>query len=205
MDPYDLEALAVETYERNGFDPAEPVSTLRLARKIYGPGVIVRNANLAGMRPAAVGWVNGKPRIALQRTVPTDEIRFHTGHELAHLIRGVPHDDGAALERECDYLGAALSGPRPAIVAMRKAVGWDIRRIAKEAACTQTWAALRLAEADRIPLVTVGPHAVRVRGPDEYVWPDEQTLRRWVDRPGPGVRKVRISDRTRRAVLVVDD
>lgn len=61
----------------------------------------------------------------------------------------------------------------------------------------------RLAEVLRTPLAAVGPLAVRVRGPEDWVWPDEPTLRRWAGgRAGRGVRKVRVTDRPARALLI---
>lgn len=200
----DLESIAVETYERHHLDPAEPVSAFRLARAIAGPDAVVRPPGLLGRYPAATMHVNGKPRFALRKTVPLDEQQFYLAHELAHLLLGRPHGAGAEIEAACDYLGSCLMAPRAAVLALYRAFGLDLGAIADEVVATQTWAALRLGEALQIPIATVGPIAVRVRGPEEWVWPSEPELRRQAVRPGPGLAKVRITDRPKRAVLVAD-
>lgn len=204
MDLLFLEELAVETYRRHKFDPARPVSLYTLAREMYGDDVIVRPNQLVGARPANAGWSHGKVRIGLRRTVPPEEAQHYIGHELSHLLLGRPHTGDAALEAACDYLGAALMAPRPAVLALYRAFGWSIREIADEVVATQTWAALRLGEALRVPLAAVSPATVRVRGPEGFVWPAEGEIRKLAKRPGPGLHKVRVTDRPARAVLVAD-
>jgi hypothetical protein len=204
MDHITLESIAVETYRRHGFAPDEPLCTFKLARKVLDhPHPITRPVALLGRYPAALYrdaeqcW-----RISLRKTVPDDETRFYIGHELAHHLLGKPHGAGADIERWCDYLGACLLAPRPAASRLRSFFGEDFRAIAEELGCTQTWAALRLGEVAGLPLATVGPQAVRVRGPEDWVWPEEQTIRAWASgRVGPGVTKVRITDRPKRCVL----
>jgi hypothetical protein len=56
-----------------------------------------------------------------------------------------------------------------------------------------------------MPLAAVSPALVRVRGPDAFVWPDESTIRRWGRSPGPGLRKVVITDGRGRTALVAEE
>lgn len=203
MDLITLESLAVEEYRARGLDPAEPVSTLRLARLKFHPGVITRPPTFAARFPSCTGTDprTGLRYIGLKRTIPRDEVQWYCGHELAHLILGVPHGKGAAIEAACDYLGACLMAPRPAVHALYRACGFDVSAIAKHVVATQTWAGLRLAEALLVPLAAVGP-TVRVRGPEEWAWPDEGTIRGWArGKAGPGLRKVRVTDRPGRMLL----
>lgn len=202
MDLHGLEAFAVETYERCGLDAAKPVSTFRIARLLFGPSVICRDATLVGPYPAASALVAGVPRIAIRRTVPLDEQQFYVAHELGHLL--LPDQRSETIEAECDYFAAALMAPRPAVFSLHRAFGWNLRAIAEEVVGTQTWAALRLGEALRAPLAAVSPVTVRVRGPEDFAWPEETTIRRWARKPGPGLRKVAITDRPRRAVLLAE-
>lgn len=194
--------------ERRGgkrFDPSEPASPVALARALHGDDVIIRPHGLIGARPAATGWLKGAPRILVRRTTPLELLGFFICHELAHIELGTVHNGDPELEAACDFLAACLMAPSPAIEALFREFGWNLKAIAEEVVSTQTWAALRLAERLNVPLAAVSPDVVRVRGPEEHVWPDEPTLRRWVVKPGPGVRKVRVTDRPRRALLVAED
>lgn len=203
MDLIELEAIAVETYQRLDLDPARPVSTFRVAREMLQDGhAITRPPTLLGRYPACIYHVEGRPKIALRRTIPDDEQQFYVGHELAHLLLGKPHGSGHEIEAACNYLGAALMAPRPAVFALYKSFGWNVSQIAKKVVATQTWAALRLGEAMLVPLATVGPIAVRVRGPEEWCWPDERTIVEWArGTPGFGLKKIRVTDRTRRTII----
>lgn len=203
MDLPTLEGIAIELHRRHGFDPERPPSTMRLARAMFGPGCIVRPPTMLGAAPSSTFVLAGARRICVRRTVPRDELAFYVAHELAHAELGQPHGAGAQIEAACDYLAAALIAPRPAVLALHRAFGWDLAAIAEEVVATQTWAALRLAEALLEPLAAVSPSLVRVRGPEEWVWPDEDTLRLWARRAGPGIRRIPVTDRPRRAVLVV--
>jgi hypothetical protein len=44
-----------------------------------------------------------------------------------------------------------------------------------------------------------------LRRAPEWVWPDEQTLRQWAKRSGPGLRKVTLGDDRRRVVLEAEE
>jgi hypothetical protein len=205
MDLQTLEAIAVEFYRRHKLDPATPTSTFKLARRAYHPQVITRPPTLLGRFPACayVNHETGQQHIAIRRTVPDDEQQWYVGHELAHLVLGTKHGDGAEIEAACDYLGAALMAPRPAVLALYRSFGWNVSAIAREVTATQTWAGLRVAETMLMPLAAVSPIAVRVRGPEEWVWPDERTIRGWASgHIGPGLRKVRVTDRPKRSLLL---
>lgn len=196
-----LESIAEDMYRRKGFDPAEPVSTLRLARAFYGAECIERPREIVGF-PSATCVLRGHRRISVRRTVPLDEVAFYVGHEMAHVELGKPHGAGAEIEGACNYLGAALMAPRAAVIALHRAFGWDLEEIAGEVVATQTWAALRLAETLRAPTAAISPALIRVRGPEEWVWPDECTLRRWTKRTPRGVVKINVTDRPKRSVLL---
>ncbi len=204
MDLASLEQLAEDAYERNGFDPRRPTTPHRIARAEYkDPELIVRPRVVLGHRPSGVGWMAGRPRIMLRSTVPEDDEQFYVGHELAHLLLGRKHGEDSELEAACDYLGAALMAPRPAVRELYRRHGWNLRAIAREVVATQTWAALRLAETVGCPLAAVSPELVRVRGA-EWGWPAASELRRHARRPGPGLKKVRITDRPARTVLLAN-
>lgn len=204
MDVAAIEGAAIETYERCGLDPSRPVSTFRIAKALLGPDAIERPKLMIGA-PAALITVDGRRRIAIKRSIPIEYARFFCGHELGHLVLeergGYVSDD---LELACDFFGAALMAPRPAIYGLQRAFGFDLPEIASAAGGSETWAALRVGEVLRIPLAVVA-QTVRVRGPEEWVWPEEGTLRRWARRPPTGLAKTRLTDDPRRVVLVVDD
>lgn len=202
MDIIELESVATQFYQRFRLPPDEPVSTYKLARLRYGRGTITRPPTLLGRFPSCAYLLQGIQHIAVRRSVPDDEAQWYLGHELAHLELGKPHGAGAEVEANCDYLAACLMAPRSAVLALHRAFGWDLRGIAREVVATQTWAGLRLAEALLVPLAAVGP-SVRVRGPEEWVWPDEPTIRGWArGRSCPvGVKKIRVTDRPKRALL----
>ncbi|NUP13808.1 MAG: ImmA/IrrE family metallo-endopeptidase [Polyangiaceae bacterium] len=209
MDLLHLESLAIEFYFRLGFDPAEPTDTFTLAKRYWQlkgwrSEVITRPPSLLGDRPACLWWLRDEPSIALRRTVAIEIAQHMVGHELSHLILERPHDGTVMLERQCDYLGACLMAPRPAVARMFKAHGWKLRRIAQAVVATETWVSLRLGEALGFPLAAISPKLVRTRGPEDFVWPDEGTIREFARQPGPGLTKVRISDQPARIVLVAD-
>lgn len=202
MDVAALEGLAIATYERAGIDPAKPVSPLRVARKLLGDDAIVRPPSMLGP-PAALIAIDGERRIAVKRSVPIEYARFFVGHELGHLVLEREGYVGDDVEVCCDYFAAALIAPRPAVFGLQRAFGFDLPEIARAAGSTQTWAALRCAEVLRLPLAVIAA-TVRVRGPEEWIWPEEETLRRWARRPPSGLAKTTLTDDRRRVVLVAD-
>ncbi len=203
MDAITLESLAEQFYRRHNLDPSEPTSTYTLARLELGDDGVTRPPPYLTKYPASLYGPLGARQISLHRAVPANETQWRIGHELGHHILGRPHGAGEEIESACDYLGAALMAPRAAILGLYKNHGWDLDAIAGEVGATQTWAALRLAEVLELPLAAIGP-TIRYRGPEGFNWPDARTVRGWAaGMPGPGLAKVPITDRPKRAVLAL--
>lgn len=201
IDIADLEGAAVEAYVRIGLDPSEPCATAKLARLVLrDPGVIVRG-NLVG-QIAATGWSMGAPKIMVRKSLPIEYAQHAIGHELAHFLLENEHACNDEIELACDYLGAALMCPLPAVMALYRAHGFDLSLVADEVVATQTWAALRLGEVLHIPLVVVA-NIIRVRGPEEQVWPAESVLRAWATarKPPRGLTRMKMTDQPKRVVL----
>jgi IrrE N-terminal-like domain len=192
----DLERLAVDTYRRHGFDPARPVSPVRLARQWLGPHAVTTVRHSAGWR-AMLYRVGGATRIAVRAGLPAAYARFVVAHELAHVLLGTGH--APALERACDALAAALTAPRPAVEALRAELGEDFAAHAAEVGATETWAALRLAEVDGTPRAVVTPQRVYAVG----TWPPGLEARQLARAPRRGVVRRALSDDPRRLVLDV--
>ncbi len=206
LDASQVEALAVDFYRRLGFDPAAPVDTFRLARKLLGPNAIERGTAIVGLQSKLFA-VHGERRIAIGRKLSTEHAPFYTGHELGHIVLdelGYREDD---LEAACDMFGAAVMAPIPAVRAMLRAFGRDHQAIADEVGSTQTWAALRVAECLRIPRAIVTPLRLHVRSPPGFEWGTEDSLRRLAKSRivRPGVTKVKLTDEPGRVVLDVDE
>lgn len=204
MDVGDLEALALQLYAELGIDPAEPPSLFQVARAWLGAGAVERPHAMAGP-PAKAFRIGARDRIAVKASVPLEYAHFYIGHELGHLLLRRAGYVGDEEEACADYLGAALLMPRPAVVATYRAEGFAPEALAEAVVCTQTAAALRLAEALGLPLAAVSPANVRVRGPEAFVWPDEATVRAWAARPRPGLARVRLTDQPRRVALLADE
>lgn len=194
-----LEGLANAAYREANLDPEHP-HVLRVARALLGPDAIQRGPRPIG-GPAALIRVYDSWRIIVGRAVPPRYALFAVGHELAHWLLRRANYDGDDEERAADYLGAALVAPRVAFVRARRCFGDDLPALAEALSMTETGAALRLGEVTRMPLAVVSPARVRVRGPDEWAWPSESTLRGWTRRPAPGIRKVRLTDDRGRTML----
>lgn len=209
MEQLELEGIAEAAYDEVELDPERP-HVPRLARALLGPDAIQRGPRPLHA-PAALIRIGSAWRIVLSRSLPPRYALFAVAHELGHWLLAryghVGDDalDGMGEERAADYLGAALLAPRRTFLTARRALGNDLPELADAFALTETGAALRLGEVLRLPLAVVAPQQVRVRGPAEWVWPDERTLRQWARRPAPGLRKTRLTDDPRRVVLGVDD
>lgn len=205
MDAAALEGMAISLYERLGLEPSRPVSTFKLARGLLGEEALVRPPSMVGS-PASLITVDGERRIAVKKTVPLRYARFFVGHELGHVLLEEERYHGDDLEPCCDYLGAALMAPRPAMRALQGVFGFSLPEIADVVGATQTWAALRCAEVLCMPLAVIAS-TIRVRGPEEWVWPDEATLREWARsrRVPRGVSRMRLTDDPVRVVLRHED
>ena len=203
MEQLELEGISDAAYEQAGLDPDRP-HVPRLARALLGPGAIQRGPRPLHA-PAALVRVGDAWRIIVARSLPPLYALFAVGHELGHYLLARHGYDGDDEERAADYLAGALLAPRRTFATAHRALGDDLPALAGAFSMTETGAALRLGEVTRAPLAVVSPQRVRVRGPDTWVWPDERTLRAWVHRPMPGLRKTRLTDDPRRVVLGVDD
>jgi hypothetical protein len=203
MDPAELEGLALIPYQVTGIDPEDPPPLFDLVRAYLGVRV-ERPANMPGPRAQAFR-VNGQDRVAVRAGLPVEVAHFLAAHELAHVVmRRAGHPEHAD-EGRANYLGAALLMPRAFVRAVYRAEGFSPRALAEAVVCSQTSAVLRFGEVRTAPLAAVSPGAVRVRGPEAFVWPDEGTIRRWAARPGPGLARVRLTDQPRRVALVAND
>lgn len=203
MEQLELEGIVDAAYREAGLDPERP-HLVRLARALLGDDAIVRGPRPVH-GPAALVRVGESWHIVLSRSLPRLYALFAVGHELGHWLLRREGYDGHDEERAADYIGGALLAPRSAFLAARRALGDELPALAEAFSMTETGAALRLGEVLRLPLAVVAPARVRVRGPDEWVWPDEGTLRRWARRPVPGLRKTKLTDDPRRVVLGVDE
>lgn len=169
-----------------------PPSAIARARGVsvsFVTGIV----NRGGLARTAAGWF-----IGVRRSLP-DTYREHTiGHELAHWwaqTNGVIDS-----EEQADYVGAALQMPRGLFLGTDKG---ELSGLARKFGATETAVALRIGEVEREPLAVVAPHCVRVRGPDEWEWPAEQTVRQWASSGRPGLIKTRLRDDRRRVVIRV--
>lgn len=204
MEQLELEGIAEAAYREGGLDPERP-NVERLARSLLGPSAVQRGARLVSGSPSALVRVGSDWRIVIARTLSREYALHAIGHELGHWLMA-RHGGDVHDERAADYLGAALLAPRSAFIAAHRALGDDLPALAEAFSTTETGAALRLGEVHRIPLAVISPALVRLRGPEEWVWPDESTLRRWArGRALPGIRKVRLTDDPRRVVLDAED
>lgn len=199
MEQLELEGIAEAAYRAVGQDPESP-HVLRLVRADLGPNAIRRGPRpISG--PAALVRIYDDWYIYLARSLPPRYALFATAHEYSHLLLHRHGYQGDDEERLADCLAAALIAPRAAFLRARRAFGDALPELANAFGTTETGAALRLGEVVRMPLAVVAPATVRVRGPESFAWPNESTLRRWARQPGPGLRKVRLTDDTRRVML----
>lgn len=112
---------------------------------------------------------------------------------------------GEDVEQLANAIAAGIIIPRRAFRRAIAVYGRDLVELAGAFGTSQTLTALREAEIDRLPRAVVTPETVRVRGPEEWVWPDERTVRAWARRPMPGVRKTVLTDAPRRVVVDAED
>jgi IrrE N-terminal-like domain len=199
----DVEALAIDFYRRLKFDPERPVDTFRLARTLLGTDAIERGTALVG-EPAKVFTVRGRRRIAISRKLAAEYSQFYVGHELGHIVFDELGFRDETIEQLCDMFGAAVMAPLPAVRAMLRVFGRDHAALADEVCSTQTWAALRIAEALGTPRAIVTPKRVYARGPEDFVWGPERELRRLARVERPGIARARLTDDPRRVVIDVD-
>ena len=170
MDPGELEALALEALRRADADPEEPPPVFEIVRALLGTKV-ERPAHMVTL--GATHRLHGRTFVSVKASLSIQRAQHVAGHELAHILirEAALHLDDE--ERAADYLGACLMMPRPYVVKFHRAEGFAPAALAEELATTQTAAALRIAEVVNVPLAAVSPALVRVRGPESFVWGDE--------------------------------
>jgi Zn-dependent peptidase ImmA (M78 family) len=141
-------------------------------------------------------------RIYVRRGLSIERRSFAIAHELAEWwLRVREKYQGEDVEHAANYIAAAILSPRRAFRLALEQFGHDFSELAGAFRVTETHVALREAELARLPRAVVSPALVRVRGPEEWVWPEEEVVRRWARRAPHGLRKVRLSDDPRRVVL----
>lgn len=207
MDAGDLEGLAEAAYREAGAAPDEAESPATIARALLGRDAVeVVPAGALRRSAASLVRVADQWRIYLRRGEPS-VMRFAVAHELAHwLLRRAGLAGTEDEETAADYLGAALVAPRRAFLAALRALGRDLPELADAFVTTESLAALRFGETTLTPMALVRPGLVRVRSQLEFVWPEEETIRRWASgKPPTGLAKTRLTDDPRRVVLTGEE
>lgn len=196
----DLDEVAERRYEAAGLDPDRP-NIAKLVHVLLGCAIERGPRPVHG--PAALYRIGTQYRIIVSSKLPPAYQRFYAAHELAHwMLRAEGLDDRD--EAAADYLGAALLAPRRAFLSAVRC-GLGLPDLADEFGLTETGAALRLGETTHRPIVLVAPSSVRRRGPEEWVWPPDRTLRSWARTGRPGLARVRLVDDPRRVMLEADE
>jgi len=186
----DWEGAAGEIRGRAGLEPDEACGPIALARRLG-----LRVEEVSAMRAlGALVRVGDERRIMVRRGLPPSIRSWVVGHELGHWARGSSCTwPGGDEEQACHYIGAALQMPRGAFAkALREGATWAM--LAERFRVTETSAVLRVGEVRGEPLAIVCPHRIYARGPDEWAWPEERTLRQWARRPAPGIAATRLAD-----------
>ncbi len=197
-----LEYLSLALYEEAGEDPSEPVSPVRLAKRLIGAdGVTFVPRSALHHDWAMLTKIAGRPRIVVRRDIPLAELGHTIAHELAHwALRRAQLLDA---EDVCDYLAAALVAPAPAFRRALGLIGTSLPNLANAFRTTQSLVALRWAESTATPLALVRPGLVRVRGEREFPWPADRVVRTWARVAAPAsLARTRLTDDRRRVVLV---
>ena len=200
-DLWEVDALQRTIFAEAGFEPDAIVPMVKLARALGMDVDTVRPAHFPG--DGAFCHFQGQRRIFIRGGISHDRKRFACAHEIAEAklpenLQASPH-----VEDICNTLAAALLAPRRAFTRRHNEVGDDWEQLAIPFGMTQTSAALRAGETEDIALAVVSK-IMRTRGPEEFVWPSEPTIRGWVRRTPPGLAKTRLTDDPKRVVLVAD-
>lgn len=207
MEQLEFEGMAEALLREGGQGDEGAPRLAALVASLLGPdGLEYAPTSLPG--DAALVRIRDTWRIYVRRKLPVERRAFAIAHELAEWwLRVRERYDGDDAEIVADYTGAAIMTPRRAFARSLRDHGDDFPELAADFRTTETHVALRQAELTGQPRVVVSPLLVRVRGPEDWVWPAEATLRGWVSKRGslPGIRKVRLTDDPRRFVLDLDD
>lgn len=204
VDP-DEEARAI--LERADEDDAEPPNLMRLALAVTGGRVLlVAPTEVWGLGEVAVGD-DGELEVLVSTGQSDVELAWTLAHEVAHvhLRRGGWVGGYREGEDAADAIAAALLMPRRAFArATRRLGGRAFVGLASTFHVTQTAAALRVGEVDRVPVAVIAPTHLRVRGPD-WAWGLEGELRALARAGRPGLHRSRLTDDAGRVVLVADE
>lgn len=203
------ERVAVHTYRRLRLDPRESASPVLLARLLLENADPLDFVTWLRAGNAALYERGGRRHIGIRVGAPLPYALFGVCHELAHVIFDEIGFDDERIEDACDYLGACLMCPLPAVRAIHAATGFDVSELARATASTSTWATLRLGESLDQPLIAVrwDPEPkIRFRGGAEQLplFTDEARVLRLArgDERMPGVRKVPIDGGVRQVLLI---
>ena len=197
-----LESLSLALYQEAREDPDEPVSPVRLARRLLGADGVRLVPRLALQTDwAALIQINGHPCIAVRRDVPDAEL----GHTIARALAKWALRRAQLLDANdiCDYVAAALVAPAPAFRRALSSIGPNLPELADVFRTTQSLVALRWGESTARPLALVRPGLVRVRNVREFAWPPDPVVWKWARvRPPVSLERTTLTDDRRRVLLV---
>lgn len=201
----DTDSEAIALYRSLDLDPTEPAKLRVIAHRLLGEGSVrvVHAVSLPG--DAALARVGDSWRVYLRRGLSTEQAKFGLAHELAEWhLRQLDYQEHD-IEDVADRLAAALVAPAPAFRRLVR-TGGDWLAVAQRLQSTESLVALRYGEVIGEPLALVA-RRVRVRGPETFVWPPEDVIRRAARRkqPGLGLRRAALRDDPHRVVLFAEE
>lgn len=204
MGQLEFEGIA-ESILKEGAQPDDDAPKLGvLVRSLLGEDSVAYTSGLRG--DGALARIGATWRIYVRRGLTVERRAFAISHELAEWwLRVRERYQGEDVEQAANYIAAAIMSPRRAFHRALATYGHDFVELAATFRTTETHVALREAELTHLPRAVVSPALVRVRGPEEWVWPSESTLRSWARGVTPGLRKVKLTDDPRRVVIDVED
>jgi hypothetical protein len=206
VDVRTLEGIAEAILREGGQEDDEAPEIGALILRLLGEDGLSLERGGLGVDGLLDARPDGGWRIRLRSNLPAHRKRFVAAHELAEWwLQAREGYQGDDIEHAANYVGAAIIAPRRAFAAALRHHGRDFPALAASFVASQTTMALREAEILRVPRVIVAPSSVRVRGPEELVWPTAATLRSWARDGGPGLARTRLTDDPRRVVLDVED
>lgn len=204
MEQLALEGIADAILRDGGQEDDGPPKLGQLVTAHLGVGAVEYASGLLG--EGAIARIGDVWRIYVRRGLPIERRAFAISHELVEWwLRVRERYQAEDVEHAANYIAAAILIPRRAFRLAFEEHGRDFAELAYAFRTTETHVALREAELAHIPRVVVSPALVRVRGPENWVWPHEGEIRQWTRRPVPGVRKIRLRDDPKRVVLDVED
>jgi len=205
VDYAEREGIAAAILRDAGQGDDEPV---RLARLVIAHLGSRATEYLLGLRhDAELTHIHDEWRIRVRHCLPLERRIFAIAHELAEWWLRVRECYAADdVEDVANYIAAAIVAPARAFQRAVVALGHDLPALSDAFRVTETCAALRLGEVLHVPLAVITPRCVRVRGPEAWVWPDEETLRQWAQgRWVPRLRRTKLTDSQGRIVLNAQD